>query len=296
MRRPPTAQPLRLRSPVPPRIEAPACDSLTPSPRRRLGSAAAVKCSTSGPHVCPKEASDAQLCPARRRRAFVLGQDPGPACDDAASPWDASHVNEGAADGGWDFFVSYTRADQAWAEWIAWTLEEAGYSLLIQAWDFVPGAHWISSVERGVQQAKRTIVVLSEGYEESMAASAEWWHVWSADPPDSLKQILPVRVESFTPRSFPLPFGAVDLFNVDRLEARAKLLTAVKLGLPAQGALLSESEGRVRAVPVPLPFPGEQLVDAEHFDTLVSRNNLASVYRDLGRLDEAVALYQRTLA
>ncbi|WP_241830645.1 toll/interleukin-1 receptor domain-containing protein [Parafrankia colletiae] len=28
---------------------------------------------------------------------------------------------------GWDFFVSYTQTDQPWAEWIAWTLEEAGY-------------------------------------------------------------------------------------------------------------------------------------------------------------------------
>jgi hypothetical protein len=25
-----------------------------------------------------------------------------------------------------DFFVSFTGADRAWAEWIAWTIEEAG--------------------------------------------------------------------------------------------------------------------------------------------------------------------------
>ncbi len=44
----------------------------------------------------------------------------------------------------WDFFVSYTSADRAWAEWIAWQLEKAGYRVLIQAWDFVPGAHWMT--------------------------------------------------------------------------------------------------------------------------------------------------------
>ncbi len=27
-----------------------------------------------------------------------------------------------------DFFISYTQADRAWAEWIAWTLEEKGYT------------------------------------------------------------------------------------------------------------------------------------------------------------------------
>jgi TIR domain len=39
---------------------------------------------------------------------------------------------------GVDFFVSYTAADQEWAEWIAWQLEEAGYRTVLQAWDFRP--------------------------------------------------------------------------------------------------------------------------------------------------------------
>ena len=28
-----------------------------------------------------------------------------------------------------DFFISYNSADQQWAEWIAWQLEEAGYKI-----------------------------------------------------------------------------------------------------------------------------------------------------------------------
>ncbi len=36
------------------------------------------------------------------------------------------------------FFVSYNGRDKHWAEWIAWILEEAGYSVIIQAWDFRP--------------------------------------------------------------------------------------------------------------------------------------------------------------
>jgi hypothetical protein len=35
-----------------------------------------------------------------------------------------------------DFFISYTAADQAWAEWIAWQLEAEGYTTVLQAWDF----------------------------------------------------------------------------------------------------------------------------------------------------------------
>jgi hypothetical protein len=54
---------------------------------------------------------------------------------------------------GWDFFVSYTQADRAWAEWIAWVLEEDRFRALVQAWDFVPGTNWIQSMHDGLQDA-----------------------------------------------------------------------------------------------------------------------------------------------
>ena len=61
---------------------------------------------------------------------------------------------------GWDFFVSYTQADRAWAVWVAWVLEEAGYRVLVQAWDFVPGGNWTHGCRPG-ERAARTIAVLS---------------------------------------------------------------------------------------------------------------------------------------
>ncbi len=60
----------------------------------------------------------------------------------------------GDAEPGWDFFVSYTQADRAWAEWIAWTLEEDGYQVLVQAWDFVPGSNWVQKMQDGVREAR----------------------------------------------------------------------------------------------------------------------------------------------
>jgi hypothetical protein len=41
-----------------------------------------------------------------------------------------------ASDGKRDFFISFNQADRAWATWIAWVLEEAGYSVFFQDWDF----------------------------------------------------------------------------------------------------------------------------------------------------------------
>ena len=70
--------------------------------------------------------------------------------------------------GGWDFFISYTQADRAWAEWIAWILEEDGHRVLVQAWDFVPGTNWVQGMQAGTRDAARTIAVLSADYLESV--------------------------------------------------------------------------------------------------------------------------------
>jgi hypothetical protein len=56
-----------------------------------------------------------------------------------------------------DFFISYTKADGAWAEWIAWTLEAAGYSTVIQAWDFLPGKNFAIEMEAALDRARRMI-------------------------------------------------------------------------------------------------------------------------------------------
>jgi hypothetical protein len=95
-------------------------------------------------------------------------------------------VAEQSADPAWDFFVSYTQADRAWAEWIAWILEEDGRRVLVQAWDFVPGSNWTQSMQEGVTSAARTIAVLSEAYLQSVYGSAEWLAAWVSDPAGKL--------------------------------------------------------------------------------------------------------------
>ena len=52
----------------------------------------------------------------------------------------------------------------AWASWIAWELEAAGYRTMIQAWDFVPGTNFIDFMDRGVSEAPLVVAVLSRNY------------------------------------------------------------------------------------------------------------------------------------
>jgi hypothetical protein len=46
-----------------------------------------------------------------------------------------------------DFFVSYTQADRAWAEWLAWELEAVGYTTLLQAWDMRAGTAFVHAMD-----------------------------------------------------------------------------------------------------------------------------------------------------
>ena len=36
-------------------------------------------------------------------------------------------------------FISHTSADKPWAEWIGWTLEEAGHTAHVHAWEIDGG-------------------------------------------------------------------------------------------------------------------------------------------------------------
>ena len=73
-----------------------------------------------------------------------------------------------------DYFVSYTSADRAWAEWIAWILEEEGASVIVQAWDFTPGKNFVLEMHRAAERATRTVAVLSPDYIRSSFAAPEW--------------------------------------------------------------------------------------------------------------------------
>jgi TIR domain len=81
-----------------------------------------------------------------------------------------------------DFFISYTKADQPWAEWIAWKLEEAGYSTVIQAWDFRPGGNFVLEMQKAASGTENTIVVLSPAYLQSEFTQPEWAAAFAQDP------------------------------------------------------------------------------------------------------------------
>jgi hypothetical protein len=93
-----------------------------------------------------------------------------------------------------DFFISYTKADRAWAEWIAWTLEQAEYTCIIQAWDFVPGMDFIQQMRSALDVSRQVIAVLSDNYLSSEAAGSELNAALVNDPLGIRGGLVPVRV------------------------------------------------------------------------------------------------------
>ena len=63
--------------------------------------------------------------------------------------WECSGVGVERDSGtGWDFFISYTQADRAWAEWIAWVLEEDGTSA-DPGVGLCAGSNWVQGMRMG---------------------------------------------------------------------------------------------------------------------------------------------------
>jgi hypothetical protein len=166
----------------------------------------------------------------------------------------------------WDFFVSYTQADQAWAEWIAWVLEEDGYRVLIQTWDFVPGTNWIKGMQDGAERATRTIAVLSGDYLESVYAGAEWRAAWGNDPEGAARKLLAIRVRECERPGLLKGVVGFDLFGLDEAAAEARLQSMVSAAIAGRDKpdVRPGFPGAARDKPDERPnFPGARPDDAK---------------------------------
>jgi hypothetical protein len=128
-----------------------------------------------------------------------------------------------------DFFVSYTSADRAWAEWIAWQLEQAGYTAIVQAWDFEPGDNFVDRMRDALDNADRTLALVSAAYLASPYCRDEWTGAFLHDP-DGRNRLLQVRIEDCELPRLLRAQVYVDLVGLPREQAKARLLAEVKRG------------------------------------------------------------------
>jgi len=126
-----------------------------------------------------------------------------------------------------DFFISYTHADTTWAEWIGYVLEEEGFSVIIQAWDFLPGKNFVLEMQDAATKAGRTLMVLSPDYLQSQFASPEWAAAFGRDPQGREMKLVPVMVRACEPAGLLASIVQIRIVGLDEEAARKKLMGGI---------------------------------------------------------------------
>ena len=149
-----------------------------------------------------------------------------------------------------ELFVSYTGADRAWAEWIAWILEEAGFSVVMQAWDFRPGANFVLEMHKASRDSEKTLIVLSRAYLGAEYTHPEWAAAVAKDPGGEECALIPVRVDDCAPDGLLGQIVYVDIVGLSEDEARAAILGGFdRRAKPAQAPSFPGSSGSSSAGP-----------------------------------------------
>jgi TIR domain len=127
-----------------------------------------------------------------------------------------------------DFFISYTSTDTEIAEWIAWQLEEADYSVVFQKWDFIPGSSFVNEMRGALEYAQKMVAVISDAYFKSKFAMSEWDAAFAEDPNGMNRTLIPVRVENFDVSGLAKPRVYIDIVGCDESMANQRLLDGIK--------------------------------------------------------------------
>ncbi|MCA1695943.1 MAG: toll/interleukin-1 receptor domain-containing protein [Actinobacteria bacterium] len=136
----------------------------------------------------------------------------------------------------WDFFISYTKSDRAWAEWIAWELDQAGYKVIVQAWNMVPGSNWVVKMEEAIQYSERTVAVLSNNYLRSIYGKSEWQAAYHSDPGGFARKLIPARVADCARPGLLASIVSFDLFDLgSEAAARTELIRGIKAAVTGNG-------------------------------------------------------------
>jgi hypothetical protein len=128
-------------------------------------------------------------------------------------------LHPGEASGKSDFFISYNQMDKAWAEWLAWTLEEAHFTTILQAWDCEEGMDFFDYMTQALTNSTKTIAILSEDYLGSPHCMEEFKASYAEDPSGQARRLLLLRARVCTP---PILRTRVygDLFGMTESDAR----------------------------------------------------------------------------
>jgi hypothetical protein len=173
-----------------------------------------------------------------------------------------------------DFFISYTKVDKSWAEWIGWVLEEAGYTVFIQAWDILPADNFVGKMQGAMTGTRKTIAVLSDDYFKSEYTEAEWTAAVTRDPAGQARLLVPIRVRPCEAIGFFATTVYIDIVGLSEQDARAAILGAFSSRLkPTKQPAYPGGEGEQRISEGHAAFPGVATPVANVIDKVISTSD-----------------------
>ena len=150
---------------------------------------------------------------------------------------------------GSDFFISHAGRDTAWAEWLAWQLQQTGYTVELDVWDWTPGQDFVARMQTALERADRLLAVCTEAYFASAFGDAELRAAF-AQSAAAEGRIVPVLVEPVTLPALYAPLIRVDVSGLDEEAAAARLRGRLAGGRPKSAPPFP------RAGPAPADKPG----------------------------------------
>lgn len=129
-----------------------------------------------------------------------------------------------------DYFVTYHNADRFWAEWIAWHLEEAGYTTILPHWDFQVGTDIQAEIRKAKAKAKYIIAIVSPDYFSIRKNIEEWNSTFSRRTGSEDQPMLPVLVRKCESRHMKILSSTmyIDLVELEEELAHQILLAGVR--------------------------------------------------------------------
>jgi hypothetical protein len=150
-----------------------------------------------------------------------------------------------------DFFISHAGTDRAWAEWVAWQLTEAGYTVELDVWDWTAGRNFVTAISDALDRCDRVVALFSAAYFDRSRYTTQEWSA-AVLPVSGMDQgrLVPMRVEGVPAAQVPAVLRSLlyrDIFEMGEEQARQILLEAVtgprrpgnKPGFPGPGGALS---------------------------------------------------------
>ncbi len=155
----------------------------------------------------------------------------------------------------------YHHQDRLWAEWVAWHLEENGFTCILPDWDFQAGSNFDLEMTRASFSAERIVMILSPNYLRTSENLRTVRRVLSS----KRDTVLPVVVHEYD-QTFKHPLRdlvALNLVNLSKETAQARLISVargerqkplVQPVFPPEFELMKQSQTNVPVnLPVPLP-------------------------------------------